>query len=641
MRLSQILRHPLAAILLLAAAAVAAAPMPVEKFFQKVQYGGATISPSGRYVAVLTPWKDRRNVAVLDLESRKVNLASSLENADAISVTWLNDDRMVVSFGDLQRGTGEPPRQFGVVAIDRDGSNVRQLPASFSRPRTMSMLRPIAGTDDILVTARDRSATSIDVYRLNTRTGAKELLTFDTPGDVNQWILDFDNVPRAVLTGNLEKDITAWYVRKDKASPWKLVREAKGDNLPFTPIAFAPEGNMLYVRSRQDRDLYAIREFDFETGKLSDPIIQHPERDIVGGFRLALKDRKVLGFAYQDDRPSVAWFDKEYAGVQKAVDTALKDTVNMISRASEGQRWIVTASSDREPGTLYLLDGKTFKLEKLFDFAPWFKPEEMAETRWVRYKARDGMVIPALLTVPKGSKGQRVPLIVDIHGGPNVGAANWGFDVDHQFFASRGYATLAPQFRGTNGFGRKLFTGGFRKWGDEMQYDLADGVKWAIDEGIVDKDRVCYYGASYGGYAAMWGAIQDKALIKCAVAFVGVSSIDYLFDNAQTDVAQAAEFSSTFRQRVGDPKTERERFKRVSPVNHADKVGVPILLAYGADDLRVPVVHGTAFKSGLDKYNKPYEWVVYNGEGHGWNKSENVFDFYNRVEKFLAKHLGP
>lgn len=640
MRLFLVLRHPLAALLLLAAAAVTAAPLPVEKFYQKAQYGGAAISPSGRYVAVLTPWRDRRNVAILDLETRKPNLASTLENADAISVIWLNDNRLIVTFGDLQRGTGEPPRQSGVVAVDRDGSNVRQLPSSFSRPRTMGILRGISGTDDVLVTSRDRSATSVDVYRLNTRTGTKELLTHETPGDVNSWVLDFDNVPRAAVTSNLEKDTTAWYVRDAKDSPWKLVAQGKGDSIGFTPVAFAPDGKMIYVRSRERGDRYTLHEYDIASGKLSDAIIQHPERDIVGTFRLDLKDRKVLGFGYQDDRPSVAWFDKEFAGVQKAVDAALPDTVNNISRARDGGRWIVTSGSDRDPGTLYLLDGKTFKLEKLFDFAPWFKPEEMAETRYVRYKARDGMVIPALLTIPKGMAGKKVPLIVDIHGGPNVGAASWGFELDHQFFASRGYATLAPQFRGTNGFGKKLFTSGFRKWGDEMQYDLVDGVQWAIEQGIADKDRVCYYGASYGGYAAMWGAIQDKELIKCAVAFVGVSSIDFLFDNAQTDVAASAEYSSTFRERVGDPKTERDRFKRVSPVNHADKVGVPILLAYGADDLRVPIVHGTAFKSALDKHGKPYEWVVYNGEGHGWNKSENVFDFYNRVEKFLAKHLG-
>jgi dipeptidyl aminopeptidase/acylaminoacyl peptidase len=274
---------------------------------------------------------------------------------------------------------------------------------------------------------------------------------------------------------------------------------------------------------------------------------------------------------------------------------------------------------------------------------PWIDPAEMAGTRWVRYTSRDGLVIPALLTLPKGSEGKRVPLVVDVHGGPYVPATRWGYnpyDPHVQFFASRGYAVLQPQFRGTAGFGWKFFSAGFRKWGDEMQDDLEDGVKWAVEQGISDPDRVCFYGASYGGYAAMWGAIKNAKLIKCAVAYVGVSSIDYMFDNAQTDMSELAEKSSWMAEQIGDPKTERARFKRVNPLDNADKVGVPILLAYGALDRRVPLVHGTDFRRALDKYDKTYEWVVYSDEGHGFNRDEHLYDFYGRVERFLAKYLG-
>lgn len=623
----------------LAAAAVQAAPPTVEQFFQREKYGAVRISPSGRYLAVLTPWKDRRNVAVVDLEAKTTALASALEDSDAISVTWLTDQRMIVAYGDLRTGTGEAPRQSGVVALDRDGSAVRHLQNSFSR-RRLILEETVPGSEEIYVSAPERSASSLDLYKLNTRTGSKELVSFDTPGDVSGWVLDFDLVPRAAMANNVREDWSAWYVRKDAKSPWVRVAKAPLGELESEPVMFLPDGKTLLVVSRENRDKRAVFEYDVTTGKMGDkPIVAHPERDVFPSFRYDLKKRELINLAYEDDVPSVVWFDKEHAGVQKAVDAALPDTRNGIQRADFGDRWVITASSDREPGSVYLLDGKTFKMEKLLDYAPWYKPAEMATTKWVRYKARDGLVIPALLTIPKGMEGKRVPLIVDIHGGPNVPATRWGFNRVAQFFATRGYATLAPQFRGTDGFGAKHFTSGFRKWGDEMQYDVADGVTWAVEQGIADKDRVCYYGASYGGYAAMWGAIQDKALIKCAVAYVGVSSIDYLFDNAQTDVAQMAEYSSGMRKRVGDPKTERERFKRVSPLNNADKVGVPILLAYGAEDRRVPLPHGTDFKSALDKHDKPYEWVVYDGEGHGWSKTKNVHDFYNRVDKFLATHL--
>ena len=625
---------------ILASSVARAAPLAVETVFKKPQYGGALISPSGRYVAVLTPTNDHRNVAVIDLETRKAETATSLRESDALSVLWLTDERLVVTFGDIEVPSGVAPRVGGIVAIDRDGGNSRDIPRGFGRPWTMNLIRGIAGTDDVFVTARDRDIEQADLYRVNTRTGQKQLLSYDTPGRVVSWVLDFDNVPRAIVANDLDADRSAWYVRKDASSPWVLGGEAKYGALRAGPLAFSPDGKMLYVRSREGRDRAAIFEYDVATGKLgAEPIIQHPDRDVTGNFLLDLKNRRVLGFQYQDDRPSRAWFEADYARVQKGIDAALKDTTNLIAKARDGDRWIVVAFSDRHPGTAYLLDGKTFKLEKLLDYVPWIKPEEMAETRWVRYTARDGMVVPAMLTVPRGAAGRKVPLIVDIHGGPYVPATAWGYDPAVQFFASRGYAVLQPQFRGTEGFGWKHHSAGFRQWGEAMQDDLEDGVKWAVKEGIADPDRVCFYGASYGGYAAMWGAIKNKDLIKCAVAFVGVSSIDYLFDIVNTDVARATQRSSLATVPIGDPKTDRARWKRVNPLDNADKVGVPILLAYGLDDQRVPLEHGTDFRSALDKAGKKYEWVTYEKEGHGFNKTENVFDFYNRVDRFLKRYL--
>jgi len=280
-------------------------------------------------------------------------------------------------------------------------------------------------------------------------------------------------------------------------------------------------------------------------------------------------------------------------------------------------------------------------MEKLFSYRPWIDPQAMAPTRWVRYAARDGLSIPALLTVPLAAGGKPLPLVVDIHGGPYVQATAWGYDPKVQFLVSRGYAVVQPQFRGTRGFGWKHESSGFRKWGDEMQDDLADGVKWAVAQGIADPSRVCFYGASYGGYAAIWGAIKNASLIKCAVGIVAVTSLDYLFDNAQSDQARFVEQSSFAAERIGDPKTERARFKRVSPLDNADRVGAPILLAYGGADRRVPLAHGIDFRAALDRYHKDYEWVQYPAEGHGFNRDEDVFDFYHRVERFLAKYLGP
>lgn len=615
--------------------AAAAEPMAVEQVFRKDQSGGVAISPSGRFVAVLAPWKDRRNVAILDLETRKSSMATALEDADVLAVRWLNDTRLYVTYGDLQLESGVPPRESGIVAFDRDGTNLRHLARGSARPFTTTFLRAVAGTDDVLVSSRDRSAQHLDVHRVNTRTGERTLLTFDPPGPAAAWIFGWGYEPRVVATTG---EGAGWHVRM--GSGWRRLDVKEAVRRDGVLLGLSPDEKHLYVRTRGTGDRYTIEEVDLATGQLGEqPVLAHPERDITGNFRMDLAARKVLGYFYIDDQPSVVWFDAEHARVQKSVDAVLKETVNVVAKAAEGSRWIVASGSDRHPGTVYLLDGATMRLEKLLDVAPWFDPAKMASTRWVRYTARDGLEIPALLTVPPGKAGQRVPLIVHIHGGPNVFANTWGFDRIAQFFASRGYATLVPQFRGTNGFGRRHFEAGFRQWGQAMQHDLADGVRWAVAEGIADRDRVCYFGASYGGYAAMWGAIQDKALLKCAVAYLGVSSIDGLFNSNQTDLAHLREASGLVRERVGDPAKDREMFRRYSPLEHAADVGVPILLAYGTNDRIVPIAHGLDFRAALQKHGKPHEWVAYDGEAHGFRKTENVVDFYRRVERFLAEHL--
>ena len=642
-------------LLAVGASGVAAVGVPsVEDFFRKPAYGRPELSPNARYLAVIAPVGEHLGVGVIDLDSKKVTTMKAPSDADAIRVNWLNDNRLVVAIGDLNRATGDPPTPRGYVVVNRDGSDQRLLggynrvridstvrTGEFKRPWSVSVIRPIERTNDLLVTALDRDIKSRDVYRYDNETGRAKLLSFESPGYVTRWVVDFDNVPRAAVTDDIDDDKETWYVRKTADSPWIRMEETHVGDLTSGPMQFDASGKILYVWARRDGDDRAsIYEYTVDTGAWK-KVVSHPHRDIdvyTAFFIDDYVDRKVLGLYYVDDRPTVAWFDPAYERVQKGVDAALPGTVNFLHR--RGDRWIVTSFSDRDPGEAYLLDGKTMKMEKLFSYEPQIDPTAMAPARWVRYPARDGLTIPALLTVPNSAHGKPVPLVVDIHGGPNVEASAWGYHPEAQFFASRGYAVLEPQFRGTAGFGWKFEAAGFRHWGDTMQNDLADGVKWAVAEGIADRSRVCFYGASYGGYASAWGSIANADLIKCAAVYVGVTSIDLLFDYAKTDLSRFAEKGQLMVERIGDPKTERARFRSVNPVDNAERVGVPLLLAYGASDQRVPLVHGTKFRDALDKYHKPYEWVVYANEGHGFTKDKDAFDFYGRVERFLAKYLG-
>ena len=265
----------------------------------------------------------------------------------------------------------------------------------------------------------------------------------------------------------------------------------------------------------------------------------------------------------------------------------------------------------------------------------------MAERRPVHYTARDGLDIPAYLTLPKDSSERKPPLIVNIHGGPWARGFTWGFETEAQFFANRGYAVLEPEFRGSLGHGWKHYSSSFKQRGLTMQDDITDGVEWLIKEGVVDKNRVCLYAGSYGGYATLWGLIKTPDLYKCGVAFVAVTDINLLFGGDWYDLVGSPYRWMDYEAKdiIGDPKTDAEKFKSVSPLANADKLKAPVLLAYGGRDHRVPIKHGDEFREALDKYGKTYEWVLYSDEAHGFNKDDNRFDFYRRVDAFLKKYL--
>jgi dipeptidyl aminopeptidase/acylaminoacyl peptidase len=301
----------------------------------------------------------------------------------------------------------------------------------------------------------------------------------------------------------------------------------------------------------------------------------------------------------------------------------------------------VLSFSDVDPGMFHLLDREKVSIEPLMKTREWLDPALMSERKFITYKARDGLTIPAWVTIPRNSSGKNLPLIVHVHGGPWArvysGASQWGRP-DAQFFASRGYVVLEPEPRGSLGFGKEHYTKSFRQWGLTMQDDITDGALHLVKEGIVDKSRMCLFGGSYGGYASAMGVVKDPELWKCAAPFIAVTDLFLLQGASYTDAADFGE-SEYFKKMVGDPRADKEMLTRSSPALNGSRVKAPVLLAMGSEDVRVPMVHGTAFRDAVKSGGGKVEFVVYDGEAHGWNKDENVFDFYRRLEKFFAENL--
>jgi dipeptidyl aminopeptidase/acylaminoacyl peptidase len=302
---------------------------------------------------------------------------------------------------------------------------------------------------------------------------------------------------------------------------------------------------------------------------------------------------------------------------------------------------LVASRTDRSPTAYYLFDGETRKLEFLFDSRPDVKPEQMSETKVVRYAARDGLPIPAMLTVPRGSSGKNLPLIVYAQGGPWVSAGEWGWDPTAQFLASRGYAVLRPNFRGQLGLGTNHHLLSYKQWGGTMQDDLADGVQWAVKEGVADAKRVCIMGASYGGYAAMQGLAKTPTLYRCGINMFGITDLLLMQTMTWSDTSDTEFMRHRAPHMIGDADNDRAMLIERSPARNAEKIVSPVLMFYGGEDLRVPIDHGTRMLDAIRRTGRgdAVHMEVFSKEGHGLSKLENRVKMYTMIEAFLRESL--
>lgn len=258
----------------------------------------------------------------------------------------------------------------------------------------------------------------------------------------------------------------------------------------------------------------------------------------------------------------------------------------------------------------------------------------------MRIKARDGFEFPVLVTRPQG-KGPW-PSVVLVHGGPFVRAEYWGFSADSQFLASRGYLVIQPEVRGSTGYGDRLFRAGWKQWGLGMQDDVTDATRWALAQGLADPKRIAIAiaGASYGGYAAMMGLLKEPGLYKAGINWVGVTDIGLMYELGWSDFMGSKWMRYGMPRMVGDLENDRAQLVATSPLQQAACIKQPVLMAYGEEDYRVSLQHGTRMRGALNEAgNKQVEWIQYEGEGNGWMLEENNVDFWTCVEKFLARHL--
>ncbi|MEP5485021.1 MAG: alpha/beta fold hydrolase, partial [Parasphingorhabdus sp.] len=392
-----------------------------------------------------------------------------------------------------------------------------------------------------------------------------------------------------------------------------------------------------YVLSNKETGRFALYEFDYRTRALGKMVLGHPENDI-SNYRLSEDGTNLLSARYTDSRDRIVWFDEDLKKIQSSLEKALKgQEVWIQSRSRDRKKMIIYTTSSVDPGSYYLFKPDAKKLDRIGGINDSIDPAKMASTKYVEYAARDGLKIKAYLTLPKGREDKNLPLIILPHGGPYDVRDAWDYNAEVQFLANLGYAVFRPNFRGSGGYGEDFYTKGEGQIGRAMQDDLDDGMDWLVEQGFADPKRVCLVGASYGGYASIWGAIRNPDRYRCAASFAGVTDWEkqLKYDKRFFRSRYAKEWKETV-QGGGDFDLDS-----VSPVQQIAKLKRPLLLTHGDEDSNVPFSQYKRLVKAAQKANIPVDVKVYEDEGHGFSDRANEIDWYTRLEAFLRKHNPP
>ena len=632
-----------------------AAEIPVETLFKKTEYRSLTFSPDQKSMAALMPVNSRYNLVIIDLDKRAATRVTNFDKADVLSFWWASNERLLFTTGDMQQLAANAG-DGGLFAVDRDGRNSRILvqpitatPGQYVGRQTSFVGRIKDSRDEVIVSANDRSADSQDLYRMNIVTGRKSLISFDSPGKVNDWVLDRNNLARAAYTEDQKENVYAFHYRSSDKQPFKVLRQ--WDHMlkdVVIPVGFDTDNKTMFVASNIGRDTVAFFRFDPETNKLGELIYGDDRFDMVspgplggggGALRFSGRDEdpgKIIGVTYDADRRKTVWFDPAVQKAQAMLDAALP--------AGYSNRWnpnhrrsLVMSSSDTDPGRYYIFDQDKKTLEETgVRPAPWIDPKQMRPMQYVSWTAPDGLKVDGYLTLPASYRpGAPVPLILHPHGGPWVRDIG-GFNPEVQFMANRGFAVLQPNFRGSTGYGRRHLTSGYMHFGDTPMEDQIAGVEWAIKEGFADRNRIGVFGASYGGYSTLMVMVMRPELFKWGVNYVGVAD---MFVKQDTQPAQKySDFGYLAKLVIGDQKANREMFERMSPARYVSRIQGPVFHAYGGEDRNVDIENGRVIRAAFERAGKAHEWMFVADEGHGYRLDKNVFEFYKRFDAFIKKN---
>lgn len=638
------------AVLVLACAisVPAMAQVDLDAYLKRDLYERVKISPTGEYLAVTVPLEDRTVLVIMRRADKAITAkAMGGEHSLVDDFWWANDERVVVAMAQ-RLGTQDAPFATGELhAVNVDGTKGMLLASPrgvddmvgiggtirMTADPAVFMIDPLAGDERNILVSSMRLTTDpltyvekMDIYN------RRRTLVASAPVRNASFAVDGAGEVRFAHGAGYD-NVRKLYYREARGEEWRLINDQSVSGIVMTASGFSVDGRTAYLTAQVPGGPDAIFAYDPATDTRTQ-LIRDPVADPWALIE-RLGSQEPAGAWFMSDRIRSRFFDEAsptarlYRSLEKAFPS---QAVAVTSTTRDGRLAVLNIWSDRNNGDFYLFDTQKNSADLLYSRREWFDPAKVPPSRAIEVTARDGMKLHGYLTLPLG-KEKNLPLVVLPHGGPFGIFDAWRFDDDSQMLADAGYAVLRLNFRGSGNYGRDYLNAGARQWGKTMQDDLTDATRWAITQQVADPARICIYGASYGGYAALMGAAKEPDLYACAVGYVGVYDLEKMHKD---DAAHSRSWKSWTNDWIGDRNTLGE----VSPVNLAARIKVPVFLAAGGQDERAPVEHTRKMEKALKEAGVPVESLYFKSEGHGFFTEPHRREYYTRLLAFLSTHLG-
>jgi dipeptidyl aminopeptidase/acylaminoacyl peptidase len=598
--------------------------IPVSDFFKTPEKSFFKISPDGKYISYLKPYKDKQNIYIRSLVTGAEQMATTFTDYSVRDYTWTFNNQIVFTQDIIAVD------EFKIYTLDVATLKFKSL-VNLDKARIRILNRNRQQPDVITVAMNKRDPVNFDVYRLNVKTGELKPYLLN-PGNITKWYPDADGSIRLVKVSDGVNE-TIMYRANDKSSFKPIIKNNFNDRVE--PIAFTGEGSNFYALSNVNRDKTALIEISAETGKEVKVVYASDKADILDVNYSKVKRRLEL-VAWEEAKPQKHFLDADIKKMYNNLLGKIKgDQIDIVDRDSAENKFIIVSSTDKNPGSYYLYERSSDKVTKLADINPGTKPDELCDMQPVSFKASDGMEINGYLTIPKGKERRNLPVVVMPHDGI-WGRSSWGYDAEVQFLANRGYAVFQVNFRGSAGYGKAFRTAGFKQVGGKIQQDITDGVKWLITNKIANPKKIAIFGGSFGGFSALYGVSFHPELYNCAIVKYGlINFFTYLKDVPPF----VKPYLKMTYEMVGNPETDADQLRAISPVFHTDKIKSPLLIFQGAKDPRANISELNQFVRELMKRNVPVTYRLKENERAFFRSEHNRMEMYAEIETFLSANM--